>query len=107
MENTEWIAPSIAGVIAIITALIAGGFALRNRKRGALEQRAPDVTEAWAETNVARRRGFWYEDHYHETRGGWKNYARRMLEKDETNVLTDSERAILETTPPSDESFKK
>lgn len=106
--SDEWIAPTITGAIALTTAIIAGIVAIRNRKRGALEQRAPDVTEAWAEAERARRKAFVLEDLFYALRGAFKAYARRMaLLFDDDAALNDSERAVLEKEPPSMDSATK
>lgn len=96
----EWIAPAITGGLALTTGVAAAIIAGRNARRGAREQRAPDVTEAWAEADRARRLMHAWQDLYYLLRGAFKSFARRMLEKDPENELSDSERAALETPTP-------
>ena len=100
MPGTEWVAPTITGAIALVTALIAGGVAIRNVRNGARENRAPSVVEAWGTAD--RVRDVWYDlvDLFHEVRGGWKGYARRVQAGGSTE-LTAKEKALLEKRPPS------
>lgn len=104
--GAEWIAPAITGVLALATGITAAVIAGRNQRRGVREERAPDVTEAWAEADRARRLMHAWQDLYYLIRGAFKGFARRMLEKDPTNELNEAERAALETQTPADEPPK-
>jgi len=98
--GTEWVAPTITGTIAVVTALIAGGVAIRNVRNGAREQRAPSVTDAWAAAD--RVRDVWYElvDRFHAVRSAFKAYVRRVQSGGSTE-LTEEEKSALETKVPS------
>lgn len=97
----EWIAPSITGALALATGVTAAIIAGRNARRGVQEQRAPDVTEAWAEADRARARSRLWEDLYYLIRGGFKGYARRMQDRHgDAAALNDEERAALEAPTP-------
>lgn len=96
-----WIAPAVSAVAMLSVAIAGGLFNLRNTRHEGREERAPDVTEAWAETERARRGMFAWQDLYYSLRGAFRGYARRMQERfgDEAE-LTDAEREALEFSPP-------
>ena len=99
--GAEWIAPAITGVLALATGITAAVIAGRNQRRGVREERAPDVTEAWAEADRARTRAHVWEDLYYLIRGALKGYARRMQERHgDAAALNDQERAALEAPTP-------
>lgn len=99
----SWVAPLASAVAVLLVAVVGGVFNLRNTRHGKREERAPDVTDAWAETERARRAMFAWQDLYYSLRGLFRGYARRMQERfgDEAN-LTDAEREALEFTPSQD-----
>ncbi len=47
LSFTEAITPYLPLITSVLGFLIVGAFALWNRKRGAIETRAPDVNEIW------------------------------------------------------------
>ena len=100
--STEWIAPSIAGVLTLITGITVGIIGFRNSRKGALETRAPDVNEAWLEADRARHLMYFWQDLFHLMRGAFKGYARRMEEKDPTHLLTEGAQTVMDvnTTTP-------
>jgi hypothetical protein len=103
---TEWIAPTITGVLAAATAIVAGVIAIRNTRAGAREQRAPSVTEAWSAAD--RARDVWYEllDMFYELLRVFRNYVRRAQESGGPE-LTEDEKAALQMRPPSIEREKE
>lgn len=100
MPGTEWVAPTITGVIAVAIAVIAGLVALRNVRTGARESRAPSVTDAWSAAD--RVRDAWYDlvDTFYAVRGAFKGYVRRVQDGGSTE-LTEEEKAALEMKPAS------
>ena len=100
----EWVAPTIAGVFAVLTGSITAFVAIRNVRTGSREQRAPDVTEAWVETERARARMHVAEDFFYMIRGAFKGFARRVMQQHPDVELTDAERTALEVELPRAES---
>lgn len=103
----EWVAPTIAGLFAVITGSIAAFVAIRNVRTGAREQRAPDVNEAWAETERARARMHVAEDFFYMIRGAFKGFARRVMQQHPDVELTSAERKALETELPTADEKRK
>jgi hypothetical protein len=110
--NSAWIAPTIAGGFAVVTALFAAYTANRNRRKGNLEQRAPDVQEIWVQQENDRRQRQIMEDMWWDLRAAFKSYFRRVSstllrlnvsdEDAKMFSLTASETAAINATPPSD-----
>lgn len=99
----EWVAPTIGGVFLVLAALATAIIGFRTSRNSGRENRAPDVTEAWIETDRARRYAHAMEDLFYTVRGALRGLARRMSEKDPDFELTADERAALETVPPPSE----
>lgn len=58
---TEQITPYIPLLTAAIGALIVGGFAMWNRRKGNVETKSPSVAEIWAREERLSRRVRWLE----------------------------------------------
>lgn len=78
LSFTEALVPYLPILGTIVGGLVVGGFAVWNRRRGAVEHRAPDVTAMWSETERARRLHRYFEDLYFELRGAFRGYVRRV-----------------------------
>ena len=115
-DPTEWIAPIISASGAAVAALVVGVFAIYNRRRGAIETKAPDVNEIWAreerqnreldaERRLRRRMETVVGDLWHAFTG----YARRV-QAGGTTELTPGERHAIDlgsdigTTTPTKET---
>lgn len=103
MPGSEWVAPTITGLIGLLVVTITIVSAARNRRKGAIEQRAPDVTEAWSAAERARDRMFTFQDLFYTVKGSFKSYARRMAHlHGDAAALNPEEHAALEKQPPAD-----
>lgn len=96
----EWVAPTIAGAFLLLATLATGIIGYRTSRSGARAERAPDATEAWAETDRARHRMRIFEDLFYLMRGAFKGLARRVTEQYPGFELTPAEREALEAQPP-------
>lgn len=98
----EWVATIVAGILSAITLIAVAILGRRGKREELRDQRAPDVTEAWAAADRARILMHFWQDLFYLVRGAFRGYARRMHERDPANALTDEERAALDvsTTPP-------
>lgn len=92
----EWVAPLIAGGLAILAGVGGGLFARFNKRREIRDDRTPD---AWQAAEHARTNMFAWQDAYYLVRGALKSLARRVQEK-HGEELTDEERAALEAPTP-------
>ena len=103
------IAPIIAGVFGIVTAILAGTIYRRNAKKGRRDVRAPNVQEMWAQQEADRRARQIMEDMWWDLRGAFKSYFRRVSSlvltlgiEDKRFNLTPSEKKAIDATPPED-----
>lgn len=95
---TEQITPYLPILGTIVGAAVVGGFALWNRRRGATENRAPDVTDMWTETEKARSRWRIFEDLFYNVRGHFRAYVLRVQAGGSTE-LTPAEQAAHDNDP--------
>ncbi len=96
--GTEWIAPTISGLLLLAAGIVAGIFSRVNKRREIRDQATPD---AWTAAEHARAAMFAWQDLYYLVRGALKGYARRMQERHgDAAALTDEERAALEAPTP-------
>jgi hypothetical protein len=102
----EWIAPTIAGIIALATALTAGLISIRNTRTGAVENRAPSANQAWNETDRARARMHAFEDRFWTVLAALKHLVRSLKQEHPNFVLTEDVVKALEIEPPEDEPDK-
>lgn len=98
----EWIAPIIAGIIALVTAVIAGGIGIRNTRTNAVENRAPSANQAWNETDRARERMHAFEDLFYTVRSALKHLVRTILSDRPDFVLTKDVVDAMNLEPPAD-----
>jgi hypothetical protein len=98
----DWLALAITGGFGLLTAVVAAAIAARTARTSGQQAHQPDVPDAWSETRLARSLMFAFQDWGYAQRGGWKGYARRMvdLHGDDGAAFTPAERAVLETPPP-------
>lgn len=103
---SEQITPYMPLIVAVVGALIVGGFGLWNRRRGAVETRAPDVNEMWAkqerdaralDTERAHRRHV--ENVLVSVLRAFRGYVRRVVSGGSVE-LTESERAAHDVEIP-------
>lgn len=106
MPGTEWIAPTIAGVIAVLTAGIAGIISIRNTRAGAVENRAPTANQAWNETDRARERMHAFEDLFYAARAALKHLMRSVKEAHPDHEFTPDVVAASKLEAPDDDDKK-
>lgn len=95
----QLIAPIIAGVILAASSITGYVIASRTSRSTAKDNRAPDVNEAWAETDRARARMHAVEDLFYRVRSAFRSYWMRVADGGSIQ-LTEVERAALEADPP-------
>lgn len=105
----EAIAPIIAGVFGVVTALVAAQLYRRNKTKGNRELRAPNVQEMWVQQELDRRARQVMEDMWWDLRSAFKSYFRRVTSlllqlniDDKRFNLTTSEKKAIDATPPED-----
>lgn len=100
----EWVAPVAVAVLTLAGVVATAVMTRRNTLSTNESNRAPDVNEAWRETERARRERFLWEDLFYLTRGAWKGYIRRMVTQygEQEAGLTEAERKVLEAPIPGD-----
>lgn len=101
---TELITPYLPVIGVIFGGLIVGGFGLWNRKRGAVETRAPDVNELWQQQDsqnkaldFERKLRRFLEDSVRELLSVFKDYVDRVRKGGSTELNT-KELKIYEST---------
>ena len=99
-ENTlvDQLIPYWPGIVTIFGALIVGGFAMWNRKRGNVENRAPSTSESWREADTARKRLRIVEDAYWLFRHTFQGYYYRVRSGGSTD-LTTKEQLVIDARP--------
>lgn len=85
-----WI-PAISGVAFIV---VTGAFGIWNRRRGAVETRAPDVNEMWNETEKARRARRFFEDLFYDVRNAFVSYVTRVQNGGSTELTEKEQKAL-------------
>lgn len=110
--TTEWVAPAITGVFALILGIVSTLLARRGAKLGAREQRAPDVQELWAQQELDRQMRRTTEDLWWNLRRAFQSYFRRVsriivglkltAEQEHAFNLTPAEQKAIDAMPPSD-----
>lgn len=100
--NPEFIAPSIAGVFAIITATIAAVVSRRNAKNSAREDRAPDVQELWAQQERDRQARYTLETLLWRLLHAFESYFGRV-QAGGSKELTAKEQAAIDACVPKRE----
>lgn len=98
----EWIAPIIAGIIAVATAVTAGLIGIRNTRTNAVENRAPSANQAWNETDRARERMHAFEDLFYTVRSALKHLARTVTTDNPNFVFTKDVQEALTLEPPEE-----
>lgn len=108
-EFTLILTPYLPLIGTIIGGIVIGAFAVWNRKRGAVETRAPDVNEIWMqqqyqaaelekEIKLRRRIERWGDEVLRVYRG----YVRRVQTGGDIK-MTNHERLMYDQDPPSSE----
>jgi len=100
----EQIIPWLPFIGGIAVALIVGAANIWNRRRGAVETKAPTVAEIWAREERVSRHNRWLEGLLDKTRAAFRAYAERAQSGGSTD-LTQFERSALDapTTPKEDQ----
>lgn len=100
---TEALTPWLPLIGIIAGGIIVGAFGVHNRRRGAVEHRAPDVTQMWSETERARTLRQYFEDRFHEVRGAFRGYVRRVHTGGSIQLTEAEQKAHdLEPNPPKE-----
>lgn len=109
---TEIVTPYLPFIGTVAGAALVGIFAIWNRKRGAVETRAPDVNEIWQqqaqqskELDIERRLRRLLEDMYTDLREAFNIYVRRV-HRGGNIELTDREARLLNKETPTPENIK-
>lgn len=103
------ITPLLPFLGTLLGAIVVGAFAVWNRKRGALETRAPDVNEIWNqqdrqshELDVERKWRRRLQNYSWEVLSIWRGYVRRV-QNGGSNELTAHEKLFYDSEPPTEE----
>lgn len=105
--GTEWIAPTISGVLLLVISIVGGIISLRNNRSSAVESRAPSASQAWNETDRARERMHAFEDLFYTVRAALKNLVRAVSRDHPDYVLTKDVIDAMQLEPPDEDSGKK
>jgi hypothetical protein len=110
---TQTITPWLSLVGIVLGGVVLGLFNAHNRKRGNVEQRAPDVNESWAEARAAsheldmerklRRR---FQNWAWELRAAFRSYVIRVQNGGSTE-MTAYEQMFFDSDPPTEEVPKQ
>lgn len=110
---TEIITPYLPLIGVLAGALVVGAFGLWNRRRGALETRAPDVNESWMRADAADRAldteravRRLMEDLLYRVLVAFRGYVNRVQGGGSTE-LTEKERTSYEARIPSERDLNK
>lgn len=96
----EWVAPTLAGFFLLAASIATAVIGYRASKSGARENRAPDVTESWAEADRVRGIAWRLYELYVLLRSAFRAYQARVRSGGSTD-LTAEERSALEADPPN------
>lgn len=112
MDNTDWVAPVITGILAVILSIVSALLARRGARVGSQEGRAPNVQDMWAQQEADRRMRQVVEDLWWQVRRAFQSYYRRVTsaimklglpeEKIKVFELTASELKAIEATVPDE-----
>lgn len=109
---SEFITPYLPLLSGILGAMIVGLFAIWNRRRGAVETRAPDVNEIWHQQDaqsraldLERKMRRWLEDLLTEALRAFRGYVHRVHRGGSTELNT-KELKVYETKVPSLDDLK-
>lgn len=109
-EITQFITPYLPLLGTIFGGIVVGIFAVWNRKRGAIETRAPDVNEIWQqqayqfrELDAERRLRMRIQRYADELIRVFRGYVRRVQTGGDLR-LTHHERLFHDTDPPTSET---
>jgi hypothetical protein len=109
LEISQLITPYVPVISVILGGMVVGAFGLWNRRRGAVETRAPDVNEIWqqqayqsAELDMERKWRRRLENWSHELIDIFRGYVRRVQSGGSTD-LTPHERMFYDSDPPTSE----
>lgn len=102
-DITLLITPYLPFLGVVAGAILVGIFSLWNRKRGAVETRAPDVNEIWVqqanqskELDMERKARRRLENLYYDIRRAFLSYVRRV-QSGGSMELTSAEKHIIES----------
>jgi len=96
----EWLAPSVAGLLALITGVTVAIITVRGGRSSNRENRAPDVTDSWAEADRARTVAWRALDLVFKLRSAFRSYFLRVSAGGSLELTVD-ERHALEAEPPT------
>lgn len=96
----EWVAPTIAGFFLLSATIATAVIGYRTSKSGARENRAPDVTESWAEADRVRIIAWRLFELYLLLRTAFRGYQARVRAGGTTDLTADEQKA-LEADPPN------
>jgi hypothetical protein len=109
---TELVTPYLPLIGTVVGAIVVGIFAMWNRRRGATENRAPDVNEIWQQQNSQSREldlERWLrralEDFVRDLRRAFHSYVRRVQGGGSTD-LAPHEQKMFDADPPSMDKTK-
>jgi len=94
-----WIAPTIAGVFLVISGVLAAILARRGAKLGTREQKAPDVSDLWAQQEADRRMRIIMEDLWWKLWRAFQSFYRRVQTTVSTLDLTEAQLKHFELSP--------
>lgn len=107
LSVAETITPFLPLIGTIVGAIVVGIFAVFNRKRGAIETRAPDVNEIWSrqaadqvQLDMERRLRRMLEDLVRDLRRAFRVYVTRVQSGGKAD-LTQFERQMYEASIPT------
>lgn len=98
----EAIIPWLPFIGGIIVALIVGAANIWNRRRGAVETKAPTVAEIWAREERVSRHNRWLEGLVDKTRAAFRAYVERVQSGGSTELTTFERRALDSDTTPKE-----
>lgn len=98
MTDLEWTLPYLPFVGSVLGVLLVGGFNVYNRKRGAVEGKAPSVAELWKQQEVDRQARFTAERALEKLRKAFRHYIDRVKRGGSTE-LTATEQSALDYEP--------
>lgn len=103
------VTPLLPFLGTLLGATVVGAFAVWNRKRGAVETRAPDVNEIWVqqdrqsrELDIERKWRRRLQNYSWEVLAIWRGYVRRVQNGGSAD-LTPHERLFYDSEPPTEE----
>ncbi|OZB84993.1 hypothetical protein [Microbacterium sp. 13-71-7] len=91
---TEQLTPYLPLIITVIGGLIAGGFAIWNRRRGNVETKTPTVAEIWAREERLGARVLWLEFWIKRLLAAFNGYVNRVRSGGSTDPTPTEQTAL-------------